>query len=131
MQYCKNLCKLHMRVHTCYYGQARVSRTNVLFDACIKPRELADLCICDVRGTGKPRENAEIEAAFILERLRCYEEAVSRPMPTGNMLLAAGAKPGPGMKELLKAAREKALSSMDAQQAVQAVVEKSAPFRGS
>ncbi|MBR2942846.1 MAG: tRNA nucleotidyltransferase [Clostridia bacterium] len=123
-QYCKNLCKLHMRVHTCYYGQARASRTNVLFDACVKPRDLAKLCICDVRGTGKPPESAQKEEAFIITRLRLYEEAAARPMPTGDMLIAAGVKPGPQMKELLRAAREKALSGMDAQKAVQAVAGK-------
>ena len=125
--YCQNLCRLHMRVHTCYYQGARVSRTHILFDACTAPRELAWLCVCDARGTGKPRENADAEEAFIMERLRLYEEAAARPMPTGKMLIEAGAAPGPQMKKLLADAREKTLLGMDAQQAVHAVLRQKSP----
>jgi len=120
--YCTNLCRLHMRVHTCYYGQARVSRTHLLFDECIKPEALALLCICDARGTGKPREDADREEAFIMERLRLYKEAASVPMPTGGMLIQAGIKPGPDMKRMLLDARRKTLQGMTAQQAVESVV---------
>lgn len=115
--YCASLCRLHMRVHTCYYQKARVSRTHLLFDACPWPRDLALLAVCDARGTGKPRQAADEEEAFVMERLRLYEKAASRPMPTGDMLIAAGAKPGPGMKALLKQAREKTLLGMRAQEA--------------
>ena len=122
--YCKSLCALHMRVHTCYYGQARAERTNVLFDACVSPSELALLCICDARGTGKPRDAADGEEAFIKERLSIYLQAAARPMPTGDMLLALGVKPGPQMKEMLKKAREKALSGVDALEAARRVAGK-------
>jgi hypothetical protein len=83
--------------------------------------------VCDARGTGKPRENADAEEAFIMERLRLYEEAAARPMPTGKMLMEAGAAPGPQMKQLLADAREKTLLGMDAQQAVRAVLRQKSP----
>ena len=38
-------------------------------------------------------------------------------MPTGDMLMEAGAAPGPGMKAMLARARAHALSGMDAREA--------------
>jgi len=73
--YCKNLCKLHMRVHTCFYGKAGVKATNRLFSECICPQDLALLCICDTLGTGKPRESALEEEKFIIQRLNHYTQS--------------------------------------------------------
>lgn len=72
IRYCESLCRLHMRVHTCFYGKAGVKATNRLFSECVCPQDLALLCICDALGTGKPRESAAPEAAFIDERLQAY-----------------------------------------------------------
>ena len=120
--YVQNMCKLHMRVHTCWYGKARVSRTNLLFDEAEIPEELAWLVVCDSRGTGKPRENADAEEAFIMERLRLYEEAAAKPMPDAAMLMALGMPPGPKMKAALKKARELALAGDTAERAAEKVV---------
>ena len=117
--YVQNMCALHMRVHTCYYGKARVSRTNLLFDEAISPLELAYLVVCDSRGTGKPRENADTEEAFIMERLRLYEEAAAKPMPDAAMLMALGMQPGPKMKAAIKKARELVLCGETAERAAE------------
>lgn len=120
--YAQSMCRLHMRVHTCYYGTARVSRTNVLFDESAAPKELAWLVVCDARGTGKPRENADKEELFVMERLRLYEDAAAKPMPDAAMLIAAGMQPGPKMKAALAHARELALCGESAEAAVQKAV---------
>lgn len=70
--YCENLCRLHMRVHTCFYGKAGVPATNRLFSECLCPEDLALLCICDARGTGKPEGSSLPEEAFITERLERF-----------------------------------------------------------
>ena len=119
---CKNLCKLHMRVHNCFSGGARETRTHLLFDECMDPDMLALLCIADARGKGGTRENAEREEAFILGRLRAYREAAAREMPTGQMFLTAGAKPGPQMKTMIREARRRTLLGMDAREAVRAEI---------
>lgn len=72
--YCENLCKLHMRVHTCFFGKAGVKATNRLFCECLCPQDLALLCICDARGTGKPEVFSLPEEAFIRKRLALYLE---------------------------------------------------------
>lgn len=114
---CASLCRLHMRVHTCYYRQEDEASTNAVFDACPWPRALAQLVVCDVYGTGAGPEKKQAEEAFIMERLRRYEDAASREMPTGDMLISAGAAPGPGMRDALRRARRYALSGMDALEA--------------
>ena len=119
---CKNLCKLHMRVHNCFSGGARETRTHLLFDECMDPDMLALLCIADARGKGGFLENAEREEAFILGRLRAYREAATREMPTGQMFLTAGAKPGPQMKTMIREARRRTLLGMDAREAVRAEI---------
>ena len=124
IRYAQNMCALHMRVHTCYYGKARVSRTNVLFDESIAPEELAWLVICDSRGPGKPRENADEEEAFIMERLDTYRAAISRGMPDAKMLMALGAVPGPNMKKALSYAREQVLCGKSIEQAAKEAAEK-------
>lgn len=125
--YVKNMCKLHMRVHTCYYGKARVSRTNVLFDESMSPEELAWLVVCDSRGTGKPREKADIEEAFIMERLALYREAAAGPMPDARMLMAAGCAPGPGLKSAIAKARELVLGGETIEKAVSRAIALSGP----
>jgi len=115
--YAKNMCKLHMRVHMCYYNKARISRTNVLFDESICAEELAWLVVCDARGTSKPRENADMEEAFIMERLAAYRQAAARQMPDAKMLMAYGVLSGPKMKQALAAAREMVLCGEDMEHA--------------
>lgn len=114
--YAQEMCRLHMRVHTCYYGKARKSRTNLLFDACHAPRDLALLAVCDARGTGKPRVQADEEERFIMQRLSAYENI--GPLPTGAMILQAGGKPGPLMKKAIQKARRRVLCGEPLEEAV-------------
>lgn len=114
--YAEEMCRLHMRVHTCYYGKARESRTNLLFDASHAPRDLALLAVCDARGTGKPRVQADEEEQFVMGRLSVYEQA--GPLPTGAMIIRAGGKPGPRMKKALSRARERVLCGVPLEAAV-------------
>lgn len=117
--YAQNMCALHMRVHTCYTGKARVSRTNILFDESVNSQELGFLVVCDARGTGKPRSEADKEEAFIMERLAAYREAAARPMPDAGMLLEAGAEKGPALGRAMREARRLVLSGETAQRAAQ------------
>ena len=116
--YVQNMCALHMRVHTCYYGKARVSRTNLLFDESLNPQELAWLAVCDCRGTGKPRSAADEEEAFIMGRLSAYQSVIDSGMPTARMLMEMGIKPGPELKRALACAREQRLCGKTMEEAL-------------
>ncbi len=76
--YCASLCRLHMRLHTCYFGKAGAKATNRLFGECVCPQDLALLCACDTLGKGKPREEAQDELAFIEARLQRYLDKAAR-----------------------------------------------------
>ena len=107
--YVRNMCALHTRVHTCYYGKARVSRMNVMFDESVNPEELAWLVVCDTRGTGKPRSYADEEEAFIFDRLAAYQAVLAEGMPTAGMMMEMGVQTGPDMKKALDYARKQRL----------------------
>lgn len=109
IRYAQDMCRLHMRVHEAYYTRADEARMNLLLDESVCARDLTLLAVCDARGTGKPREQADREEAFLMDRLAAYERAVSGPMPDARMLMAAGAVPGPDMKEALSEARRRVL----------------------
>ena len=109
IRYAQDMCRLHMRMHVGYYTQADAAWMNLLFDESVCAKDLAWLAVCDTRGTGKPRENADREEAFVMDRLAAYERVVSGPMPDARMLMAASVSPGPGMKEALADARRRVL----------------------
>ena len=103
--YCENMCRLHMRTHICFYMNLGEGQTNLLFDESICPHDLVLLAVCDARGKGRRTEKSDEEEQFLKERLAAYEKALSMPMPSGDMLIARGMKPGRGMAQALNEAR--------------------------
>lgn len=96
LAYCENMCRLHMRTHICFYMNLGEGQTNLLFDESICPHDLVLLAVCDARGKGRRTEKSDEEEQFLKERLAAYEKALSMPMPSGDMLIARGMKPGQG-----------------------------------
>ena len=76
------------------------------------------MCVCDARGTGKPRENADAEEAFVFDRLQLYEAAAAQKMPSGRDFMDAGAAPGPEMKTMIVQARRYVLQGMTYDRAI-------------
>ena len=105
LAYCENMCRLHMRTHLCFYMNLGEGQTNLLFDESICPHDLVLLAVCDARGKGRRTEKSDEEEQFLKERLAAYEKALSMPMPSGDMLIARGMKPGRGMAQALNEAR--------------------------
>lgn len=105
LAYCENMCRLHMRTHICFYMNLGEGQTNLLFDESICPHDLVLLAVCDARGKGRRTEKSDEEERFLTERLAVYEKALSMPMPSGDMLIARGMKPGRGMEQALNEAR--------------------------
>ena len=105
LAYCENMCRLHMRTHICFYMNLGEGQTNLLFDESICPHDLVLLAVCDARGKGRRTEKSDEEERFLTERLAVYEKALSMPMPSGDMLIARGMKPGRGMAQALNEAR--------------------------
>ncbi len=81
IHYCVDMCAMHMRVHTCFYGKAGTKATNRLFRESICPQDLVLLSICDSRGKGisqeemLPKEDSLTEEEFMMRRLEKYRAA--------------------------------------------------------
>ena len=103
LTYCENMCRLHMRTHTC-------------------PHDLVLLAVCDARGKGRRTEKSDEEEQFLKERLAVYEKALSMPMPSGDMLIAQGMKAGRGMAQALKEARRLRLCGAGLEDAIRQTV---------
>ncbi|MBP3656045.1 MAG: HD domain-containing protein [Clostridia bacterium] len=73
VEYCINMCRLHMRAHTCFHGNAREASTDKMYALSVCPREFVMLVICDARGKGGENKGDE-EEAFLLRRLENYEK---------------------------------------------------------
>ncbi|MBR5287495.1 MAG: HD domain-containing protein [Clostridia bacterium] len=72
VDYCVNMCAMHMRVHTCFYGKAGTKATNRLFRESVCPQDLVLLSLCDSRGKGTPTEDTIPEETYITDRLKKY-----------------------------------------------------------
>lgn len=120
--YCENMCRLHMRAHVCHYEQVEAGRTNLLFDESVCPNDLALLAVCDTMGKGSAGGGAPNEERFLMERVKTYEQTAEKGMPSGDMLLAGGMKPGPEMAGALGEARRRTLLGESAEEAVKAVL---------
>ena len=118
ISYVRSMCALHTRMHTCYYGKARVSRMNILFDESVNPQELVWLAVCDTRGTAKPRNYADEEEAFFFKRLAAYQAVLASGMPDARMLMEMGVAPGPQMKKALAFARRQRLCGKTMEEAL-------------
>lgn len=122
LAYCENMCRLHMRTHTCFYMNLGEGQTNLLFDESICPHDLVLLAVCDARGKGRRTEKSDEEEQFLKERLAVYEKALSMPMPSGDMLIAQGMKAGRGMAQALKEARRLRLCGAGLEDAIRQTV---------
>lgn len=74
IDYCKDMVRLHMRAHICYYNGAKEEKTDALFDRALFPRELCLLAVCDARGKGHRSEAADAEEVFLMQRLESWEK---------------------------------------------------------
>ena len=77
IHYCVDMCAMHMRVHTCFYGKAGKKATNRLFRESICPKDLVLLSVCDSMGKGTERDGALEEKKFMTQRLTQYMESLA------------------------------------------------------
>ena len=111
IRYVKNLVALHMKPHAAARDGASVKSTNNMFDESVDPQALVQLAICDNDGMLRPEEN-EISRPFLTERLKIYEETVSKPAVTGDDLIGAGIEPGIGFSDALRYSRKLLLAGI-------------------
>lgn len=109
MKYVTNMVANHMRPHTYYANQCKVSKTNQLFDESISPSDLILLCTADTAGKDMGISKPCAERDFLQARLKIYEDCMKLPQVTGKDLIQIGIAPGPEFREILAAAHHKHL----------------------
>lgn len=105
IRYVLNLTELHMRPNKLAECKSKKKKTRELFDRCVCPEDLILLARADASGKlDQPYPDAN--ETFLRERLADYRAVMTRPMVTGNDLIASGIAPGIQMKALLARARQ-------------------------
>lgn len=105
IRYVLNQTELHMRPNMLAANLSRKKKTRALFDLSVCPEDLILLSRADASGKLDVPYNEENER-FLRERLEDYRQVMTRPMVTGQDLLAAGLKPGEQFKTLTARARQ-------------------------
>ena len=129
IEYVKNMMWLHMRPNVLAQCRSKKKKTRELFDLSVCPEDLILLARADASGKlDKPYDDAN--EAFLRERLEDYRQVMTRPMVTGQDLVAAGLRPGPDFSELLARAKQLHFSGIEKKRALAQVLGEAHSRRG-
>lgn len=115
-QYVSNMVLMHMRPYGLFKQKAGAKSLNRMFDASVCPE---DLLLLDRADSGKDDPEAE---SFLQNGLAYYRDLLSRPMVTGNDLIAKGFRPGKAFGEALAYARKLHLAGIPKEEALRQTV---------
>ena len=117
IRYVLNLCELHMKPNALAAQNSSVKATNRMFDKACDPHDLIQLALSDDLGrkTLYPHRGCE---DFLMDRLKVYEEYMSRPFVTGKDLIDAGLLPGENFSDILAYAHKLRLSGAEKEKAL-------------
>ena len=110
--YVFNMVPLHMRPNVLAYSKPALKSTNRMFDAAAAPADLIWFAEAD-RPVVSGGDAFSGDSAFLLERLRAYDEIMARPYVMGRDLIDAGLEPGEDFTEILGFAHKLRLAGID------------------
>ena len=99
-KYVLNMAQLHMQPNAMAADKSSIKATNKMFDRSIEPWDLVHLAQCDRLGKISCIEHVSSEP-FLTERLKIFEEYMSRPYVMGRDLKDVGIEPNENYKDLL------------------------------
>ena len=112
MEYVTNMVPLHMRPNVAAYSKPALKSTNRMFDAAIAPKDLIYFAESD-KPVFSGSDAFTGDSEFLLERLRAYEETMSKPYVMGRDLIEAGLEPGEDFGEILQHAHKLRLAGIE------------------
>lgn len=121
IDYVLNMVPLHMRPNIAAYSKPALKSTNRLFDAAAVPGDLIWFAEAD-KPVFSGTDEFSGDSAFLQERLRAYEETMSRPHIMGRDLIEAGLEPGEDFGEILAYAHKLRLAGIDKDAAMKQVL---------
>lgn len=100
IDYVLNMVPLHMKPNLEAFSRVSVKTTNKMFDEAAAPEDLIYFAMSD-----KPVFSGDVpftgDSDFLFERLKAYEDLMSKPFVAGRDLIDAGLNPGDYFKDLL------------------------------
>lgn len=120
MEYVLNMVENHMKPNMKADNKSRVKSTNRMFYESICPNDLILLAKCDEAGK-IPKVNTG-NYGWLLERLKVYNDTMSKPFVQGRDLIQAGLKPSKKFSELLELATKLRLAGIEKEQALKQVL---------
>lgn len=112
IRYVLNMVEQHMKPIILAADGSSIKATNKMFDSSAEPYDLIQLSIADSLGKIPIGRIMESEH-FLMERLKIYEEYMSRPFVEGSDLIKAGLTPGPEFTKLLNYAHKLRLAGVE------------------
>ena len=117
MEYVSNMVPLHMRPNVAAYSKPSLKSTNRMFDAAIAPKDLIYFAESD-KPVFSGSDAFTGDSAFLFERLKAYEETMSKPYVMGRDLLEAGLEQGEDFGEILEHAHKLRLAGIEKESAL-------------
>ena len=121
IDYVTNMVPLHMRPNVAAYSKPALKSTNRMFDEAADPQDLIWFAEAD-RPVMAGSDIFSGGSDFLFERLRAYEETMSRPYVMGRDLIEAGLEPGEDFTEILAYAHKLRLAGIDKDAAMKQVL---------
>lgn len=120
-KYVMNMVELHMRPNILASSNCKKKVSNKMFDVSICPNDLILFAKADHFGRLNPPSFDEIED-FLNERLKWFDEVMSKPEVMGKDLIEAGLKPSPKFTQYLEFAHKLHLSNVKKEQALNQIL---------
>ena len=115
--YLKNMVPLHMRPNVSAYSKPGVKSTNRMFDEAAEPEDLIWFAAAD-RPVFAGGDEFTGDNDFLFDRLRVFNETMSRPYVTGRDLIEAGLQPDDDFTEILAYAHKLRLAGIEKESAL-------------
>ena len=117
IDYLTNMVPLHMRPNVSAYSKPALKSTNRMFDEAKAPADLVWFAAAD-RPVFAGTDAFTGDNAFLLERLRAFEETMAKPYVAGRDLIEAGLVPVEDFAEILGYAHKLRLAGIDKESAL-------------
>ena len=112
IDYLRNMVPLHMRPNISAYSKPAIKSTNRMFDEAAAPEDLIWFAAAD-RPLFAGSEEFTGDNEFLFERLRVFNETMSKPYVRGRDLIEAGLQPDDDFTEILAYAHKLRLAGIE------------------
>ncbi len=119
-KYVLNMVENHMRPNALAVQNSSIKTTNKLFNDVASPNDIIYLALSDIK-TGNIDEKSKNEK-FLYDRLKIYEDLMSKPYITGKDLIDSGLDADKSFSDILEYVNKLRLSGIDKESALKMTI---------